>query len=102
MVQREFGMQMEQKVLIRTITLYGVHVTTKATRIAMMVRVTFFSLEEMPFFLHFATALCFVTWKISVVFNVIAVEQAINITFITLCHLINLLAITTQVVVAIQ
>lgn len=63
MVHRAFGMQTEQKVLIRTITLYGVHVTTKATRMAMMVRVTFFSLEEMPFLFHFATAVCFVTWK---------------------------------------
>lgn len=61
MVQREFGMQTEQKVLIRTITLYGVHVTTNATRMAMMVRVTFFSLEETPFLFHLATAFCLIT-----------------------------------------
>lgn len=56
MVHSVLGMQMEQNVLISTITLYGVHVTTNATRMAMMVRVTFFSLEEIPLFFHFATA----------------------------------------------
>lgn len=64
MVQREFGIQTEQKVVIRTITLYGVHVTTKATRMAMMVRVTFFSLEEIPFLFHLATVFCLVTCEI--------------------------------------